>query len=233
MRYLLGALALLLLGDGVARGQGGAPLSTDDPGTPGAGHWEVNLGGTLVTGAGGTMIQAPIVDVNLGVGERLQVTMAPSWGLTEDEDTESGPGPILVAAKWRFVDQEEAGLALAVALQLHIHLGDASAGGRLGLLVGRGLGPVGVGLEVGYLANLDDADVLDVGLVAGIDLGVVAPCLEVHGHLHLGSGALAALTSLGVRVSLGEHVVGLASAGVARGEGPTDALGYLALRLLF
>ena len=36
-------LAILMVAVGAARAQGGPPLVTDDPDTPGDGHWEINL----------------------------------------------------------------------------------------------------------------------------------------------------------------------------------------------
>jgi len=37
------ALLLLLMASACAHAQGGPPMLTDDPGTPGDGKWEVNI----------------------------------------------------------------------------------------------------------------------------------------------------------------------------------------------
>ena len=42
-RALLVAVASCALGASEALGQGGPPMITDDPGTPGNGKWEINL----------------------------------------------------------------------------------------------------------------------------------------------------------------------------------------------
>jgi len=57
----------------MAQGQGGPPMVTDDPGTPGGGHWEINLAWTGEHSSGETTQDAPLLDLNYGVGDRLQV----------------------------------------------------------------------------------------------------------------------------------------------------------------
>lgn len=48
-------------------------MVTDDPGTPGGGHWEINLAWTGEHSSGETTQDAPLLDLNYGVGDRLQV----------------------------------------------------------------------------------------------------------------------------------------------------------------
>ena len=51
--------------------QGGPPLLTDDPGTPGDGNWEINIGFTIEKLLQETLYEAPILDINYGLGERI------------------------------------------------------------------------------------------------------------------------------------------------------------------
>jgi hypothetical protein len=55
-----------------ARAQGGPPLRTDDPGTPGPGRWEVNTAVTLEHVRGETSLDPPLADVKYLVGNRIQ-----------------------------------------------------------------------------------------------------------------------------------------------------------------
>ena len=49
-----------------AHAQGGPPMLTDDPGTPGDGHWEINIA-TLSDHSGDTWTYAlPLLDINYG-----------------------------------------------------------------------------------------------------------------------------------------------------------------------
>jgi hypothetical protein len=52
-----GALCLLT---GSAQAQGGPPLETDGPGTPGSRHWEMNLAITVERNSEGTVCKASL-----------------------------------------------------------------------------------------------------------------------------------------------------------------------------
>ena len=60
-------LLAALLPCGIAYAQGGPPFFTTDPGTPGNGNWEINVG-TMVSKQGDTRTyQLPQLDVNYGL----------------------------------------------------------------------------------------------------------------------------------------------------------------------
>ncbi len=56
-----------------ANAQGGPPMLTDDTGTPGDGKWENNIALTLDMASERRVIQTPIIDLNYGYGERIQL----------------------------------------------------------------------------------------------------------------------------------------------------------------
>lgn len=66
-------LWILILADGVARSQGGPPLITDDPGTPVNGKWEINFAFTVEKTHAATEYNAPLIDINYGLGDRVQL----------------------------------------------------------------------------------------------------------------------------------------------------------------
>jgi hypothetical protein len=64
----------LLLVVAIARrcaAQGGPPMITDDPGTPGNRKWEINLAVALEHRLGETSLDLPAIDLNYGVGENF------------------------------------------------------------------------------------------------------------------------------------------------------------------
>jgi hypothetical protein len=63
----------------LACAQGGAPLETDDPETPGDGHWEINLATIGHHTPGRWEIQAPDADINYGWGADVQLKLAIPW----------------------------------------------------------------------------------------------------------------------------------------------------------
>jgi hypothetical protein len=95
-------------------------MITDDPGTPGHGHWEVNVAATGRHAASGSEAELPLLDINFGVGERIQLKYEIPWvWLDEDgERSESGLGNSAVGVKWRFYDAGEAGWQISTYPQV-------------------------------------------------------------------------------------------------------------------
>src|SRR5215217_3076227 len=63
-----------------AQAQGGPPLLTDDPGTPGNRHWEVNLAGTVEHTAETSLYEAPLDDSENQSALLLPVELTIRWG---------------------------------------------------------------------------------------------------------------------------------------------------------
>lgn len=53
--------------------QAGPPLLTDDPDTPGNRHWEINVAWTLSQKETDRLFGIPLIDINYGLGQRLQL----------------------------------------------------------------------------------------------------------------------------------------------------------------
>ncbi len=87
-------------------------MLTDDPGTPGNGHVEINLAWTDQRTPGSTLVGLPLLDANYGIGDRIQLNYQASWNILEDSGspTQSGLSDSQVAVKWRFYDAGETGL---------------------------------------------------------------------------------------------------------------------------
>lgn len=63
----------------VAHAQGGPPYYTTDPGTPGNKQWEINFGYMPFLYEGQSVTHTPDVDINFGVGDRIQLTYEDAW----------------------------------------------------------------------------------------------------------------------------------------------------------
>jgi hypothetical protein len=96
--------------------QGGPPMITDDPGTPGNGHWEINTAWTEQRSPGSTLVGLPLLDANYGVGAALQLNYQSSWNVLRNSGmpTESGVSDSQLAVKWRFYDAGDAGLQVSM-----------------------------------------------------------------------------------------------------------------------
>jgi len=110
------AVAFLTVGSETSRAQGGPPLLTDDPETPGDGHWEINLATIGARTPGRWEIAAPNVDVNYGWGENVQLSVDMPWTFVQESNQswKSGLGAGAIAVKWRFVDIEDSGFSMSI-----------------------------------------------------------------------------------------------------------------------
>jgi hypothetical protein len=113
MRRLLQFLLLLVpvLGASLARAQGGPPFLTDDPGTPGNRHLEVNLGWIANHNPANASYQLPDFDFNYGWGDRIQLKYeVPIAAATDPNNTtRAGLGESLLGIKWRPYEHHRAG----------------------------------------------------------------------------------------------------------------------------
>src|SRR5262249_7985192 len=107
-RTWLVCTACALLIPSFAWAQGGPPLITDDPDTPRPGYWEINLAGTAELARHERRIELPLVDLNYGVGRRIQLKFEVPFATAIDSDTRArhGLGNATAGIKWRFLGEE-------------------------------------------------------------------------------------------------------------------------------
>ena len=93
------------------RADAGPPFLSNDPGTPGNANWEINIAATQTTQHGLSVWQLPQLDVNCGVGERIQLTAEIPYVVlnSSPQPQASGWGNANQGVKWRFFDQGENG----------------------------------------------------------------------------------------------------------------------------
>ncbi len=91
-------------------------MITDDPGTPGDKHWEINLAWTDQEVPGSTLVGVPLLDANYGVGDRIQLNYQASWNVIRGSglDNESEMSGSQFAVKWRFYDAGDSGLQVSM-----------------------------------------------------------------------------------------------------------------------
>jgi hypothetical protein len=101
----------------VAHAQGGPPFRTDDPDTPGNKHWEINFGWIGDRNPQTGAYQVPDVDINYGLGDRLQLKYELPIAIEESRTLPATPnqpttqgqviggiGESLMGIKWRFYE---------------------------------------------------------------------------------------------------------------------------------
>ncbi len=83
---LLSALSSL------SHAQGGPPFRTDDPDTPGNKHWEINFGFVGDRNPEAGAYQIPDIDINYGLGDRIQLKYEIPIALEETRALPASPG---------------------------------------------------------------------------------------------------------------------------------------------
>ncbi|MFM2289390.1 MAG: hypothetical protein RL684_2533 [Pseudomonadota bacterium] len=130
-RWTLAVLALLALGASVRPALAGPPYATDDPQPTEYRGYEIYLfaqGASSVTGRDG----GAGIDFNYGGAPNLQLTavLPLEWESAQGTTQRAGPGPVELAAKWRFVHQPQRGFDLAFFPRLILPSTQAGRGDR-------------------------------------------------------------------------------------------------------
>jgi len=223
MRRLV--LVSLLVLPAWLRAQGGPPLVTDDPGTPGDGHWEVNVAWTREHRPDETGQELPLLDINYGWGEHVQLKVEGAWLLlAEDGQAQrAGMSDLLVGVKWRFADEEKAGISASIYPQVGFPLGHSSADRgiaegatvlMLPLELQKSFGVVELNADLGFVTDNKAAEVWFGGVAAGHEFASHWELLaELHGEAEVGTGGTSLLANAGARFPLGQHVTLLLSLG--------------------
>jgi len=236
-----------LVASSLAFAQGGPPLITDDPGTPGNHNWEINVG--IIADRRPTVreYQVPQLDINYGYGDRIQLKYQVPW-LIRGEDgtaTRSGLGKSLFGVKWRFFENDEHGLQISTYPQLEVdnpnHSADRGLVDRgvrflLPIEVTKKLGPVDVNGEVGHWFTQYGADQWIFGLAFGYQATHRLELLsEIYDFKTPDPGQADTTFDLGGRLKLKGPLVLLFMAGRSfRGpsSGQSQLIGYIGMQFL-
>lgn len=246
-RFLLGT-AVVLLCVGRALAQGGPPMRTDDPGTPGNGNVEINLALGSERSVSERSFETPILDMNYGVGERIQLNFQVAYEVhgTDEAATQTGLSNSSAAVKWRFVDSKDHDLQISTYPRLDfnnptasVRRGIADRGVRflLPIEVTKKLGPIDLNVEGGYAFKQYGSNEYIAGVVLGRE---ISKSWEVMGELY-STGTTDGLErdqtlGAGTRYRLGHHVLLIIMA--ARGVGRSAVeqphfVGYAGLQFSF
>ena len=111
-----------------AAAQGGPPFYTNDPGTPGPRNWEINLGYMPFLYSNQSISHTPDVDINFGIGERIQLTYENAWLRVHQLplDAKYGLGQSNFGVKWRFYDAGDSGWSISTFPQGFVNNPDDS-----------------------------------------------------------------------------------------------------------
>ena len=233
--WRFGLLLMLLTPLGVGA-QGGPPMLTDDPGTPGAGKWEINTALLAEHSDHSTEYALPLLDINYGVGERIQLKFEVPWLVetTSGSGTRSGLGNGMAGIKWRFFDAGDNGWKMSMYPQVesshfaptswHHGLTDSGTSVLLPLQFQHALEAVDIGFDVGrWVRPAAQSDSWIGGVVIGHEVRKGLEFMaELHDEAALGFGSDALTLNFGTRWVLADCCTLLASAGTDLHNGLED-----------
>lgn len=224
----------------------GPPIVTDDTGTPGPGKWEANIGFNMEKRRSKTEYQIPVLDVNYGIGERIQLNYIVPWTALHipEEGTKSGLGNSEIAIKWRFLDQDKRGIDISVYPRLIINNPSSADRGivdkgtifRLPFQMEKKIGIITVNPEVGYDFHQEGSDQWIYGLalkyaeVKGLEM-----LAEIFGTTDNKFSNAETAVNIGLRKDVVENVSLHASIGTGLGSGSDriQLLSYAGFQLRF
>jgi hypothetical protein len=222
-------------------------MITDDPGTPGNGHWENNIAVAFEHRPNETSWDLPVIDLNYGVGEAIQLTLQGGPVLLK----RSGHGLIggLVgteaAVKWRFLDEGKSGFDVSMFPRVLFNITQSSA--RRGLAedgtrfqipfeAAKTFGRFHADAEFGPLASALGRSEWIYGIVGGVELAKTTMLMaELHGTSRMNFTRDVLTVNFGLRHQLTDARILIASIGHELRD-PDQArsfIGYLGVQLLY
>lgn len=200
----------------------GPPMITNDPDTPGAGVWEINLAATGARGHGALDLDAPDLDVNRGVGERIQLSLHTAWAHARSDGAwGSGLRDVELGVRYRFLDAATDGVSMALQ-PLYVRGWSAAARRRglasenaewvLPLQVARTIWKFDVGLEVARHFVAHEADAWQGGMFVSHDC-FGGDCLAEINTTRVDGEPARATLNVGARHPLREGLLMMGSIG--------------------
>jgi len=227
--------------------QGGPPYYTNDPGTPGNLNWEINLGYMPFLYSDQSVSHTPDVDINFGVGDRVQLTYENAWLRVKNPSSAGkfGLGQSNPGVKWRFYDAGESGLAISVFPQLFLNnpndavrrrITPANDAFLLPVEFSKKFGPVDVDYEFGYQFVHKGPDGWLSGLVVGHDFtSKLEMDMEIYSQETFHPSNSQPTIGLGARYKIHRPVILLLMGGRSlepAGSNQPDFVGYFGIQLL-
>ncbi len=231
----------------VVFGQGGPPMITDDPGTPGNGKWENNFAIIFEHRPNETSIDVPEIDLNYGVGEHIQLTLqnAPVLLKRSGHGLIGGLGSTEAAVKWRFLDEATSGLDMSMfprvifnIVQSSVRRGLAEDGTRFQIpfQAAKSFGRLHVDAEFGPRASTVGRSEWICGIVCGFDLAKPTMLMaELHDESRMNFSSDVLTLNIGLRHEFTESYILIVSMGheLRSPDQPTALIGYFGMQFVY
>jgi hypothetical protein len=218
--------------------QGGPPLISDDPGTPGNNQWEIDISYPYEASSVYATMDLPILDINYGLGDHIELSYLGGWLAGKNsQGWRDGWDDSLFGVKWRFLDQDKSGVDMSIYPQLSINtttslvragLAESGVGFYFPFEIAKTIGKWELDAEWGYQYWQHDKDQWQGGPVIGY---ILTDRIELLGEARFTFDQSFENYDLildgGFRLDLVEHVQLLFAAGRSVRNGDDHANLYL------
>ena len=245
---VISVLNLWVFANQSAFAQGGPPLITDDPGTPGDGNWEIHVAFTAEKRRSQREYESPLLDINYGLGDHIQLKYEAPWLILDErgQHTKAGLGNSAFGVKWRFFDQESCAIDMSVYPQFEFNtsnsaedrgLVDRGVEFVLPFQIEKSFGPISLNPEFGYVFREYHDNEWIYGLAVGYEASSKLELLaEISGTTGQDFEDDELVFNLGARCELSETRTLLLSAGRSfrsDASGEPEFLLYTGLQFIF
>jgi len=231
----------------VVLGQGGPPMITDDPGTPGNGKWENNFAIAFEHRPGETAYDVPEIDLNYGVGDHIQLTLqtAPVLLKRSGQGLIGGWGETEAAVKWRFLDEAMSGVDMSMfprvlfnVSQSSVRRGLAEDGTRFQIpfQIAKTFGRLHLDAEFGPRASTVGRSEWLSGIVCGFDVAKTTMVMaELHDESRMNFSRDVLTLNFGLRHEFTENYILIVSMGheLRSPDQPTALIGYFGMQFVY
>ena len=222
-------------------------MITDDPGTPGNGHWENNIAIAFEHPPNEWSIDTPQFDLNYGWGDHIQLNLqtAPTLLKRTNHGAVGGLGGTQLAVKWRFLDEDRSGFDMSTYPRVIFNifqssvrrgLSDDGTKVQLPLEIAKKFGRLELNPEVGALLTTVGRSEWLYGIVAGTELTKRTEVMaELHGTSHGNFSQDVLVVNFGWRHKFSEHVISIGSFGheLRSPDAPPAWIVYFGVQLVY
>jgi len=227
-------------------GQGGPPMITDDPGTVDKGHFEINSGITVEHTNAESLFEFPFIDINYGVSGRqhINVEVPLVSRYVKGIGMQKGIGKFGFGTKFRFVDQEYAGIGISthpacsfVLSNSAVDKGVIDEGSEFFIPIEfqKDFNRNVLGIELGRMINTRSQDLWTFGALYTREFNSqINPAVEINGNTNTNFNVTTLFLNIGARMTMTQNYKILLSAGksIVLPKGEKDIyIGYFALQI--
>ena len=222
-------------------------MITDDPGTPGDGKWENNFAIAFEHRPDETSYDVPAIDLNYGLGERIQLTLqtAPVLLKRSGHGLIGGIGETEAAVKWRFFDQATSGFDMSMfpraifnVTQSSVRRGLAEDGTKFQIpfQTAKAFGRLHVDAEFGPRTSTVGRSQWLYGIVCGFDLAKPTMLMaELHDESRMNFSRDVLTLNFGLHHEFTENYILILSMGheLRSADQPTALIGYFGMQFVY